>query len=97
MNEAGRYKAALRAKVRSGEREPSQHGWVGYNEGCLCDVCRAGNTAKTATARARRRLLPAEAIPHGLGGYDNYGCPCEVCREAHRTRRADQRAAKKAA
>lgn len=98
MTEAGRLKAGVREQVRAGEREPSQHGAVGYREGCPCDRCRRGHAERIADLRRRRAALPPEAIPHGLVGYRDYRCRClEKCRPANTAKRAEERAARRAA
>lgn len=43
------------------------HGTRGYDKGCRCDVCRAGNTDRKRRARAKANLSvvrpPADAVP----------------------------------
>jgi hypothetical protein len=68
--------------------EQFPHGTMrGYRLGCHGDDCRAANTARTQAIRARLRTLPAEAVPHGPGGYDNYACRCLTCGRGSRRRR----------
>lgn len=55
-----------------------------YRNGCRCEECRAGNTARHKRLREKRYLaaasgkIPAD-VEHGIGAYCNWGCRCPTC------------------
>lgn len=53
-----------------------------YRHGCRCDPCKAANSAFAKRERVTRSQRPAEEIPHGLSGYNNWLCRCPVCKAA---------------
>jgi hypothetical protein len=50
-----------------------------YRHGCRCDECRTAHTADCAARRAQRSERPADEVPHGLSGYNNWACRCGTC------------------
>lgn len=77
---------------------PIRHGTVrAYKDhGCRCDLCRAAQAAAVARWKERRKAairagaVDADAITHGLTGYDQ-GCRCSICEGARRDYDADRR------
>lgn len=46
---------------------------------CRCVPCRQANANRMRAARVRRARYPAEVVPHGRYGYQNYLCRCQMC------------------
>lgn len=68
--------------------------------GCRCDVCRAGNAARQAAAKARRyarRAAGAATFTHGASAYGNWGCRCPTCTREHSARSAAYKSSRRAA
>lgn len=68
-------------------RKFKAHGVNGYNAGCRCEVCTAGNRNCCYSKFADLRSRPREQVPHGtVGGYVNWGCRCRECTDAQTER-----------
>lgn len=59
------------------------HGTAGrYAEGCKCDVCTDGNTARNYASKRRRAARQPPV--HNASTYRNWDCNCDICVQANR-------------